>query len=53
MPPKARKPAPVKLSRAAKDMHSPNKKVRQEAAEVMAVAPRKPAPKPKPKLKAR
>jgi hypothetical protein len=36
-----RKPTPGHLSRAGKDMHSPNKKVRQEAAEVLAVTPRK------------
>ena len=29
-----RKPTKAHLSRAAKDMHSPNKKVREEAAEV-------------------
>jgi hypothetical protein len=40
-----RKPTPAHLSRAAKDMHSPNKKVRQEAAEVLAVTPRKSRPK--------
>lgn len=41
MPSKPRKPAPAKLSRAARDMHSRSAKVRKEAAEVMALAPRK------------
>jgi hypothetical protein len=40
MPDKSRKPKAAKLSRAAKDMHSKNPKVRKEAAEVMALAPR-------------
>ena len=37
-----RKPTKAHLSRAAKDMHSSSPKVRREAAEVMAVAPRHP-----------
>ncbi len=40
MPNKPRKPSPTKLSRAGHDMHSANPKVRKEAAEVMALAPR-------------
>jgi hypothetical protein len=36
-----RKPAPRKAARAGKDMHSPNPKVRREAAEVLALIPRK------------
>ena len=43
---KARTPAPKNLSRAGKDMHSTSKKVRQEAAEVLALATRRTAPKP-------
>jgi hypothetical protein len=39
-----RKPTKAHLSRAAKDMHSPNKKIRQEAAEVMATTPRSAKP---------
>lgn len=38
---KPRKPAPAKSSRAGKDMHNPNPKVRREAAEVLAVMPRR------------
>jgi hypothetical protein len=38
---KPRKPAPAKASRAGKDMGSPNPKVRKEAAEVLALMPRK------------
>jgi hypothetical protein len=38
---KARIPTPAKLSRAAKDMHSKSAAVRKEAAEVLALAPRK------------
>lgn len=38
---KARIPTPAKLSRAAKDMHSKSATVRKEAAEVLALAPRK------------
>lgn len=44
---KPRKPTPAHLSRAGRDMHSKNKKVRQEAAEVLALDPRKAKPKPK------
>jgi hypothetical protein len=40
MPSKARVPTKQHLSRAAKDMHSKSPKVRKEAAEVMALAPR-------------
>lgn len=36
----ARTPAPRKASRAGKDMHSKNAKVRREAAEVLALIPR-------------
>jgi hypothetical protein len=36
-----RKPTKAHLSRASRDMHDKNSKVRKEAAEVMAVAPRK------------
>jgi hypothetical protein len=43
MPNKPRTPSPAKASRAGKDMHSSNPKVRREAAEVLAVMPRKPA----------
>lgn len=38
---KARIPSPAKLSRAGKDMHSKSPAVRKEAAEVLALAPRK------------
>jgi hypothetical protein len=38
---KPRKPSGPKLSRAGRDMHSNNPKVRKEAAEVMALAPRR------------
>lgn len=38
---KVRQPAPAKASRAGKDMKSPNPKVRKEAAEVLALIPRK------------
>jgi hypothetical protein len=44
---KARLPAPAKLTRAAKDMHSPSAKVRKEAAEVLALAQRKSVRSPK------
>jgi hypothetical protein len=36
-----RKPSKSHLSRAAKDMHSKSARVRKEAGEVMALAPRK------------
>ncbi len=36
-----RKPTKAHLSRAGRDMHNSNAKVRKEAAEVMALAPRK------------
>jgi len=39
---KARTPKKSKLSRAGKDMHDRSAKVRKEAAEVLAIAPRKP-----------
>lgn len=42
---KPRKPAPAKASRAGKDMHSSNPKVRKEAAEVLATMPRRTPPK--------
>jgi hypothetical protein len=42
-----RKPTKSHLSRAGHDMHDPNPKVRKEAAEVLAVAPRQPPPKRK------
>lgn len=43
-----RKPTKGHLSRAGRDMHDKSPKVRKEAAEVMALAPRKRAPaKPK------
>jgi hypothetical protein len=42
---KPRKPASGKAARAAKDMHSSNPKVRKEAAEVLALIPRKPKKK--------
>ncbi len=38
---KARVPSKTKLSRAGHDAHSNNPKVRKEAMEVLAVAPRK------------
>lgn len=38
---KVRVPTKAHLSRAARDMHDKNREVRREAAEVMAVAPRK------------
>jgi len=44
---KVRKPARTKASRAGKDMHSPNRRVRREAAEVLAIMPRKPRGKKK------
>jgi hypothetical protein len=44
---KPRIPAKAKLARAGHDMHDANSKVRKEAAEVLAVAPRKPVPKRK------
>lgn len=46
---KPRKPTKPHLSRAGRDMHDTNPKVRKEAAEVLAVAPRRPAPKAKAK----
>lgn len=36
-----RKPTKAHLSRAGRDMHDKNREVRKEAAEVMAMAPRK------------
>lgn len=36
-----RHPSPAKATRAGKDMHSPNPKVRKEAAEVLSLIPRK------------
>jgi hypothetical protein len=42
---KPRVPSKTNLSRAGKDMHSSSKATRKEAAEVLAVAPRKSAPK--------
>ena len=42
---KPRHPSPSKASRAARDMHNANPQVRKEAAEVLSVIPRKPAPK--------
>ena len=44
---KVRTPAPAKASRAGKDMHNPNRKVRREAAEVLAIIPRRPRGKRK------
>ena len=44
---KPRKPTKAHLSRAGKDMHDKSPKVRKEAAEVLAVAPRKKSPKGK------
>jgi hypothetical protein len=38
---KPRKPSPAKASRAGKDMHSSSPKVRKEAAEVLALMPRR------------
>jgi hypothetical protein len=38
---KVRTPAKSKAARAGRDMHSPNPKVRREAAEVLAIMPRK------------
>jgi hypothetical protein len=38
---KPRQPSPSKARRAGKDMHGSNPQVRKEAAEVMAVIPRK------------
>jgi hypothetical protein len=38
---KIRVPAKAKAKRAGKDMHSSNPKVRREAAEVLALMPRK------------
>jgi hypothetical protein len=46
---KARKPTPAHASRACHDMHSKNKRLRQEAAEVLALEPRRAKPKPKKK----
>jgi hypothetical protein len=43
----SRKPSPSKASRAGRDMHNPNAKVRKEAAEVLSVIPRKPPLKKK------
>ena len=40
---KSRTPDPRKASRAGKDMHSSNPQVRREAAEVLAIIPRKPS----------
>ncbi|MGA8131044.1 MAG: hypothetical protein WB930_13870 [Syntrophobacteraceae bacterium] len=42
---KPRKPSDKNLSRAGKDMHNKNPKVRKEAAEVLALEPRKKRPK--------
>jgi hypothetical protein len=42
-----RKPSKGKGSRAGRDMHDRNSEVRKEAAEVLALMPRKPKPKPK------
>lgn len=42
---KPRKPAKAMAARAGKDMHSANPKVRKEAAEVLALIPRKPKKK--------
>ena len=42
---KPRKPAAAKASRAGKDAHSPNAKVRRESMEVLALVPRKPKKK--------
>ena len=42
-----RKPTKAHLSRAGRDMHAKNAEVRKEAAEVLAVAPRKGSPKRK------
>ncbi len=39
------KPTAAHLSRAGRDMHDRRTKVRKEAAEVLAVAPRRPTPK--------
>jgi hypothetical protein len=39
---RVRKPTKRHLSRAGKDMHSRSAKVRNEAAEVLAIAPSKP-----------
>jgi hypothetical protein len=39
---KPRTPAPAKAARAGRDMHNPSAKVRREAAEVLALMPRKP-----------
>jgi hypothetical protein len=44
---KARVPTKAHLSRAAKDMHAKSAKTRKEAAEVMALAPRRSKPKGK------
>jgi hypothetical protein len=40
-----RKPTKAHLSRAGKDMHDKNSEVRKEAAEVLALAQRKPPKK--------
>ena len=44
---KPRKPTKAHLSRAGKDMHDKEPEVRKEAAEVMALTPRKKSPKGK------
>jgi hypothetical protein len=44
---KPRQPGKGKLARAGRDMHDRNPKVRKEAAEVLAVAPRRKPPKGK------
>lgn len=44
---KPRKPAPGKASRAGRDMHSENRKIRDEAGEVESLIPRKPPGKGK------
>ena len=43
----SRKPTPTHLSRAGRDMHDKNAEVRKEAAEAVAVVPRKTPPAPK------
>jgi hypothetical protein len=42
-----RSPSPPKATRAGKDMHSSNPKVRKEAGEVLSLIPRKPKRKSK------
>ena len=44
---KPRKPTKPHLSCAGRDMHDRSAKVRKEAPEVLAIAPRRPQPKPK------